>query len=395
MKILFIGYGSSIHTARWISQFSDQSWQLHLFPIDSYYLSPALNNLTVHSLFKNNVKTTNNTVKQSAVWPFLRGQKLITSLSTKVLAGSLSSTTRLIRVIRNIKPDLIHSFEINGGILAYDAFLHLNSSFPPWIHSSWGSDLLYYGLLQQFRSQALGMMQTCKYFMADCQRELDLAPEYGFQGEILGVFSAGGGYDVSEMQKYRVPGSVSARNVIALKGRHEENLLGRNLYGLKAIECCKNELAGYKIVVYLPQGEIKGAVEYVRTITNLDITIIPEHTNHEHILRLFGSSKIAIALGLIDGTPHSMIEAMLMGAWPIQSNTADTKGWITDGVNGSLVPPEDFEMIADVIKHLLENSQLFDQASATNLNIIAKNKDLSVVKPNIIQIYKRVVSKSA
>lgn len=392
MKILYVGYGSSIHTARWISQFRDQPWDLHLFPVDSYYLSSALKQVTVHSLFNNNSNTVDDSVKQSAIWPFSRGHNLITSLSSQLMRNPLSSTARLVRLIRQIKPDLLHSFELRGGILAYNAFTMLEDLFPPWVHSSWGSDLLHYGRLDSYRTQALGLMRSCKYFMADCQRELDLAPEYGFQGEILGVFSAGGGYNVSEAQKYRQPGSTADRKVIALKGRHEEDLLGRNYYGLKAIESCKDELSGYKIIAYLPQGEIRGAVDYVRTITRLDITIIPEHAKHEEILSLFGSSKIAIALGLIDGTPHSMIEAMLMGAWPIQSNTADTRGWINDGVNGSVVPPEDHETISNVIKYLLKNPQLFDPASRINLDIITKHKDINVVKPQIIQIYNRIAS---
>ena len=391
MRILYVGYGSSIHTARWISLLSDLSWDIHLFPVDSYYLSSALRNVTVHLLTKNHAAHTDSSVKQSVEWPFTRGQNRLKAISSLMSADPLSAAARLARVIRRFKPDLLHSFELTGGILAYEAFQRTDASFPPWIHSSWGSDLLHFGRLSGYRSQALGLMKSCRYFMADCQRELDLAPEYGFQGEILGVFSASGGYDVAATQRYRQPGASSQRKVIALKGRHEDTLLGRAFYGLKAIELCKNELADYKIVVYLPQGEITGAVEYVKTLTGLDISIMPEHTSHNEILQLFGSSKIAIALGLIDGTPHSMMEAMMMGAWPIQSNSADTTGWIIDNQNGNTVPAEDPIYLSNTIKNLLKNDSLLDQAAELNLNLVARKKDISVVKPAIVDIYRRIV----
>ncbi|NDD63388.1 MAG: glycosyltransferase [Acidobacteria bacterium] len=390
MKILYVGYGSSIHTARWISQFEGQPWDLHLFPVDSYYLSSALRNVTVHQLFRNRSVNIDASVRQSVVWPYSRFHKRLTDLSRRLADDPLSPPARLARLIRRVKPDLVHSFDLTGGVLAYEARCLLDQNFPPWIHSSWGSDLLHFGRLEHYRARALGLMQTVRYFMADCQRELDLAAEYGFRGELLGVFSAGGGFDIEAMQRHRQPGPSSKRRTVALKGRHEEGLLGRGMFGLKAIELCQKELADYQIVVYLPQGDIRGAVEYVRTMTGLKISVIAEHASHEEILRLFGMSRLAIALGLIDGTPHSMIEAMIMGAWPIQSNTADTAGWITDHINGNVVPPEDPAIIAEAIRSALGNDDLVDQASRINLDLMKKRKDISIVRPDIVGIYNRV-----
>lgn len=397
MKILFVGYGSSIHTARWISQFGDQRWSVHLFPVDSYYLCAELCNVTVHLPFKYSNVPSNNAVKQSVTWPFSRGKTRITQISSKLFGDPLSSASRLVRVIQRIKPDLVHSFELTGGLLTHEAITRLtlkeSTSFT-WIHSSWGSDLLHFGRLEEFHDQTLRMMRSCRYFMADCQRELNLAGEFGFKGELLGVYSAGGGYDVMGSQKYRSNLPVSERKIVALKGRHEETLLGRGFYALKALEMCKDVLRDHKIVVYLPQGDVRGAVNYIRTVTNLNITLIPEHSKHEDILTLFGQSKFAIALGLIDGTPHSMLEAMMMGAWPIQSNTADTDGWVTDSLNGSLVPPEDPSVLAEKIKFLLTNDQLLDNASSINFELLLKRKDIGVVKPAIISIYQRLASNS-
>ncbi|MFM8394964.1 MAG: glycosyltransferase, partial [Acidobacteriota bacterium] len=190
MRILFVGFGSSIHTARWIAQFHDQNWDLHLFPVDPYHLSSALREVTVHYLFRNTSSNIDPTVRQSTVgWPFIRGRERLKRVSASIPHDPLSPAGRLARLIRRLKPDLVHSFDIAGGLLTYDAHCLLGGQFPRWIHNSWGSDLNYFGRQADNLEKTRGMMRACRYFMADCQRELDLASEYGFTGEILGVFS--------------------------------------------------------------------------------------------------------------------------------------------------------------------------------------------------------------
>jgi glycosyltransferase involved in cell wall biosynthesis len=394
MRILFVAYGSSIHTARWISQFSDQGWDLHLFPDDEYYLSSELSGVTVHYLFRLGAANIDPGIRQeTSGWPFRRGRERLRGISRRMNGDPLAPVSRLARAIRRLRPDLVHSFDTAGGLLTYDAFLRLGGDFPPWIHNSWGSDLYYFGREEQNRERTHGMMRSCGYFMADCQRELELAPEYGFKGEILGVYSAGGGYPIESMQQYRQPGRSSQRRVVTLKGRHGV-LGGRGLDGLRAIELCREQLAGYRIAVYLPQGEIGGAVEYVRRHTGLDLTIVPEHTSHAGMLALFGSARVAIALGMTDGTPHSMLEAMTMGAWPIQSNTADTRGWIVEGHNGHAVPPEDPEVVAARLREILADDDRVDQASEYNLGLLRSRKDIGIVKPQLLAIYQRIAGKS-
>lgn len=390
MRILFVAYGSSIHTARWINQFADQAWDLHLFAVDEYHLSSALRGVTVHYLFPLAGSNIDPGVRQQTVgWPFRRGRGRLRQLAAYLPGDPLASDSRLARTIRRLKPDLVHSFDTAGGLLAYGAYLKSGGDFPPWIHNSWGSDLFYFGREEQNRERTHGLMRSCGYFMADCQRELELAPEYGFKGEILGVYSAGGGYPIAGMQQYRQPGPASARRLIAVKGRHGV-LGGRGMDALRALELSREALTGYRIAVYLPQGEIQGAVEYVRRHTGLDISIIPEHTSHPEMLALFGAAKVAIAMGMTDGTPHSMMEAMAMGAWPIQSNTADTRGWIEDGVNGQTVPPEDPEFVAARLREILADDDRVDRAAAYNLELLRRRKDISIVKPELLAIYHRV-----
>jgi glycosyltransferase involved in cell wall biosynthesis len=79
-----------------------------------------------------------------------------------------------------------------------------------------------------------------------------------------------------------------------------------------------------------------------------------------------------------------------MGAWPIQSNTADTRGWIDEGRNGNAVPPEDPSIVAAKIREMLIDDARIDKAAEYNLDLLRQRKDISVVKPRLLDIYREI-----
>lgn len=394
MRILFVSYGSSIHTARWISQLHGTGWDLHLFPVDEYLLCREMREVTVHYLFPKRGPAIDSSIRQATFpWPFRRGQGRLQSLSRRWPGDPLAPASRLVRAIRRLKPDLVHSMDLLGGLLTQEAFDRLDGPHPPRLHSSWGSDLYHYGALPEYRERVQSLLRHSQYLMADCLRELELAPSFGFRGETLGVYSAAGGFHLSEMRRARQPGLPSQRRVIAVKGRHTDDI-GRSYVIFKALELTADLLRDYQIVVYLPQGEIRGAVEYLRFLTGLEISIVPDNSPHHEILSLLGRSKLSIAMSMSDGTPHSMLESMIMGAFPIQSNTADTRGWIEDGVNGRIVPPEDPVLLAKAIREVLTNPDLVDRAEARQPHILDPRIDAAVVRPAVIAHYLRIAGQS-
>ena len=395
MRILFVSFGSSIHTARWINQLRDQKWDLHLFPVDPYFLHADLRDVTVHTLFKHRGNHIHPSVRQSSLpWPFKRGEARVRAALKRLPGDPGSAAARLGRTIRALKPDVIHSMTVHGGILTLKSRERVAGDFPPWIYFSWGPDFSYYEKLPEFSSDVRAAVSGCDYLMADCQRELDLAPGLGFKGKMLGVFPGAGGYRIGEMIRYRQEGPVSKRRLIMLKGR-QGDFGGRALVALQAIQMCADRLRGYEVVVYMPQGDpvVPYAAQYVSFVTGLPIEVLPEHRPSEEILSLMGRARIAISVGLVDGTPQAMLEAMVMGALPIQSNSADTQGWIDDGKNGILVPAEDHNAIAAAIEKAVSDDQMVEQAAETNLNLTKERIDISQVRPRVVDLYERIRDK--
>jgi len=59
-----------------------------------------------------------------------------------------------------------------------------------------------------------------------------------------------------------------------------------------------------------------------------------------------------------EGLPNAMLEAMAWGKALIVSPVGGIPEFVTDGVEGFLVPPDDIDAIADAIRKLAENPDL-------------------------------------
>src|SRR4029453_10610341 len=147
MRILFVGFPDSIHTARWINQLADQKWDIHLFPVHDGPVHADLDNVTVHSFYKTWPFVNNEKVNRKGLhWPILQGRGKIKTLLEKTLPSFAVDSARLAQTIRSLSPDIIHILEMqNAGYLALESFKQLTAeSIPPCIYSSWGSDLYRY-----------------------------------------------------------------------------------------------------------------------------------------------------------------------------------------------------------------------------------------------------------
>src|SRR5437867_266868 len=139
MRILFVAISNSIHTVRWIRQLTGRGWDLHLFPSWAPYGHPEHRDITIHAPPRFVPDGLSETVTLSGKWPAPFG--MFAGLARRLFPGWLNEPSRLARLIRELRPTLIHSLEIqHGGYLTLEARKLLNGDFPPWIVTDWGND---------------------------------------------------------------------------------------------------------------------------------------------------------------------------------------------------------------------------------------------------------------
>jgi len=262
---------------------------------------------------------------------------------------------------------------------------------PTWIVGYWGSDIYLFGRLEAHRDRIKEVLGNCDYYTSECERDVRLAKQFGLRGKALPVLPNAGGFDLDRVSLLREPGRTSSRTTILLKGY--QGWAGRALVGLRAIELCADKLQGYRVIVSLASPEVELAAELLAQKTGLSIEVLP-YCSFEDMLKVSGSARVHIGLSISDAISQSLLEAIVMGAFPIQSSTACADEWIIDGENGLIVPPEDPRVVAEALDRALTDDDLVDHAAEENSRIALEKLDARRIQAQVIGLYEDIVRRS-
>ena len=280
-----------------------------------------------------------------------------------------------------IKPDAVHSFALYVSCSPIISVMEKYTDIK-WIYSSWGSDLFYFQHEANHLKDIQRVLPRVNYLFTDCQRDYQIAKKYGFTGEFLGVYPGGGGFHLETMEDYALP--LEKRKTILIKGFQGRS--GRAIPVLKAVEKLKTELRDYTVVVF---GADSPVYKFLKTSPLKQWNNIQLHgkMTHEEVLKLMGASRIYIGNSNSDGIPNTLLEAICMNVFPIQSNPGNvTEEIIVNGLNGLLI--EDCEDISEIKKHIetVLSHIDFTVAQKFNENII-KDLSYSAVQAKVLQKY--------
>jgi glycosyltransferase involved in cell wall biosynthesis len=380
MKILFVSM-PSIHAIRWIENLKDANHELYWFDVlgrGGLDTSVAINQFTQWKkrkippikgeffLYKNLPKL------HSVILPFLEK----------------TANEALAVVIENIQPDLVHSFEMQG--CSYPILKTMNK-YPeiPWLYSCWGNDIYYYKNYKEHYSKIKSVLKRVNFLHTDCERDAKLALEMGFSGEHLGVIPGGAGYDIKKLSMLHLP--VGERKIILVKGY--EHLFGRGLNVIKALEQIQSEIHEFQVVVFAAHPIV---ISYVKEKELPFTTIHRSALQHDEVLELMGKSLVYVGNNISDGMPNTLLEAIVMGAFPIQSNPGGATAEIIEhGKNGLLIEhPEEIIEIKKLILRALTDSSLLNEAYLLNKKIALERLDYKWNEQKIIGLYEQILNGS-
>lgn len=389
MRLLFVGEAFDVHTARWISQLEDTGWEIHLFDPLNRLVHEELRGVRLHTGWKKSFVPEGTRVRYR--WPFARGrhflERRLPALWKRVLPPA---EQRLARLLRRLEPDAVHSMGLwHYGETVLRARELLGGTLPaPWIYSSRGSDLFYHRQFPEHEALIRELLAACDYYFCECRRDVRLAADHGFRGGFLGLVQGNGGFPIQRMRTLRPPGRTAARRRISVKGL--QTRYGDALTAVEALRRASKALDGYSLSFYQAHPATREAARRLEDVTRCPVEILP-YSSAERMWRLFGESRVSIGVSRSDGVPNTMLEAMILGAFPIQTDPGGASAeWIEDGVNGLLVPHDDPDAVAAAITRALSDDALVDAAASRNLELVRERVDAERLRPRIVEAYRRV-----
>jgi glycosyltransferase involved in cell wall biosynthesis len=386
IKILIIAFSDSIHTARWISQLDQEKYDIYLFPsVPFKEVHPLIKNISIFQLQNDTLNHSNRYLQASTSYRVAEtcfGHNFSRAITTRFLLKDTKKRI-LTRAIRKFKPSIVHTMETQqAGYLMSDVRPRVNGF--TWVHSTWGIDLHYFQEFEDHQQKLIRLFSKLDTLIAEGNRDVQYAKSLEFKGEAFIIPSVGGGLDFEALDSMESGIPPSERKLIILKGYDGDGRLASvALQGLRKIA---NRLHGFEVIIYSYSPRLNEMVNEIQK-NNEFVLHIKKEIAHKELMELTAASRISITNNLTDGVPNTMLEAMALGTFPIQSNTAITDEWIKDGFNGILTQPDSDLQIADSIAKALTDDELVNKAAVYNRNLTRQKLNKADITRLVDHIY--------
>ena len=366
-KILIVAMADSVHTARWLEQFENNKDEFVLFPSSPHRrIHPKIVRLLGAS-----------SPMQISIPKGLSKTGLILAVLDKFFSNRLRGNL-LRRVINKFEPNILHAVETQGaGYISLEALGKVEKK-PFFILTLWGSDLFWFRKFNRHKLRLMSLLPLVDLLSMECERDVEIARDLGFAGSLFPPFPVTGGYEITDGINGNFGTKTSVRRVILVKGH--TRFVGRGTQALHAIEELSCQLVGYQAIVYSADPKAKRLANLIAKRSGLSIKVFGRgQIAHQDLLEMFESARIYVGISLSDGISVSLQEAMVCGAFPIETDTSCAGEWILNEKSGFIVSPNDHNGLVKAIRTALENDDLVDAASEINYEVARKRLDKSKV----------------
>ena len=346
MKLLMVSI-NSIHFHRWVSQLEGSGYEVHWFDVSDGREVPELHWLTHHRGWRYKGGSFRGRTFLKRRFPGVHRY-----LENDLLAA-------FSRVLKQVEPDVVHSFVLYKSAAPILPAMRKQPHIK-WIYSSWGSDLYLFRQDQDRLREIETVLPQIDFMFSDTRRDARIAKELGFAGTHLGVFPGGGGFQLH--QRAILP--PQQRDLILIKGYQGRS--GRALQVLEALLLKPEIWQDRPVIVFGASPEVEDMI-HAQPLLKERIRIGSSQqfmAPHEQVLDWMAQAAVYIGNSDSDGMPNTLLEALIMGAFPIQSNPGGaTAEVIEDGQTGLLIEdPMDPVAIAALLERALSDSALREQA---------------------------------
>ena len=232
----------------------------------------------------------------------------------------------------------------------------------------------------------LYVCQNAAYLNAVSWVQKEALEQLGISSEKISVIPMGIDGEFLEAGKRRRV-NVEKRPLTVLSNRNLLPIYNVSLL-IRAIPHILKEEPETKFLI-AGDGAEKEALEREVKKLNINSSVkFLDRVPHEEMPDLLSKADIYVSTSLYDGTSVSLLEAMGTGTFPIVTDIPSNKEWISDGVNGFLVPIDKERFLAEKILEAIRNQDLQVKSRDKNFCLIKEKAMWPVSIEKVKEIYK-------
>ncbi|MGA7237277.1 MAG: glycosyltransferase [Bryobacteraceae bacterium] len=358
MRICYLANAASIHTERWASHFGRRG-----------------HDVTVASL--TNARIDGVDVRWIGPDPNVRGR-----------VAYLLAVPRLRRLLREIKPDVVHAHYAGGyGLTA------ALSGFQPLALTAWGSDVLILPRasrlmrwLVQFALRRADLVTSMADHMTGAIHGLGVPKER--------ILTLPFGVDTNLFHSHAGCGGDPSGHPTIVSTRHLEPIYNVGLL----IEAMPAIAAAVPHVKLLLIGDGSERVRLQARVRDLDLArrvVFLGRKRPIEIASYLSGADLFVSTSLSDGNNISLNEAMACGAFPIATDIPANREWIRHGENGFLTDLHDPRTLAGLAIQALERADVRAQAAEMNWEIIQRRGSWAAAMETMERHYRNLILPSS
>jgi glycosyltransferase involved in cell wall biosynthesis len=286
------------------------------------------------------------------------------------------------RVVREIKPDLIHA-----GPIQTCAFIAVLSGFRPILTMSWGFDLMddvhrnkWWEWVTRYT------LKRSTFFTSDATITRDKAISYAMNPDRTVVFPWGVDLDrfnVSTFQRSNVFTLFCSRS-------------WESRYGVDVLARAFVKIAQQREDVHLM---LLGGGSLGSSLRNIlinggaaDRVTFPGHIANKELPRFYHMADLYISPSHVDGSSVSLMEALACGVPCLVSDIPANKEWIKDGGNGWLFKDNDANDLAAKILKIIDQPEMLKTISIAARTTAEQKANWTRNAQVLNETYQRVIS---
>jgi glycosyltransferase involved in cell wall biosynthesis len=365
VRILYLTTGDNVHDYRFLVRLFEKGYDTHAVYLQDKVTEYGVDGVASHFL----------------------GYDARQGLAHKAVSRLLA-LSRLRRLLRIIRPDVLHAGPVTpGGLLA------AASRFRPFLLMPWGSDIL----VNPDRSTLLRRVTHYVVRRADMvftdaqavkQRIVDLT---SYDSGRIVVFPWGldlGLFRPSAEQRRATRGALGwADKKIVVLSRSLTPIYGFEDF-IRSLPAVVRAVPETRVLL-IGSGPLEDTLHRAVAALGLsDRVRFMGRIANRHLPPYLNASDLYVTSSLSDGTSMSLLESLACGLPVVVTDVPANMEWVEDGVNGLIVPRRDPEAMSRALVTLLQDEGTRRKMGERNLAIARDRADWDKNFQKLEQVYR-------